>query len=129
MDPEDGCALAPRGQAAYHDAVRTMDEHEYLQRADACLEAVARWLEGFDPDEVDFATTDGVVTLEFPDGVKFVLNRQAGASQMWFAAGARAWHYDWDAASARWVDDRDGHALFAKLGAVVSEKLGRTVHV
>jgi len=104
-----------------------MEAKEYARRAEDCLEGVAAWLEDFDPDEVDFATTDGVVTLEFPDGVRFVLNRQAAASQMWFAAGARAWHYDWDAASSSWVDDRDGHRLLDRLAEVVSDKIGRSV--
>lgn len=104
-----------------------MDAQEYLKRADACLDRVAGWLEDFDPDEVDYSTTDGVVTLEFADGQRFVLNRQAGANQMWFAAGARAWHYDWDDGSSSWKDDRDGHDLFARVGEAVSEKLGRTV--
>jgi CyaY protein len=106
-----------------------MDDQEYLRRADACLEHVARWLEEFDPDEVDYATSDGVVTLEFPDRARFVLNRQAGASQMWFAAGARAWHYDWDPGSGRWVDDRDGHDLYERVAGVVSDKLGRPVEL
>jgi CyaY protein len=104
-----------------------MDEQEYLKLAESCLERVAAWLEEFDPDEVDFATTDGVVTLEFPDGARFVLNRQAGAHQMWFAAGARAWHYDWDAEQAAWRDDRDGHALYERVATVVSDKIGRAV--
>ena len=58
-----------------------MDAKEYQQRADACLAQVADWLESFDPDEVDYSTTDGVVTIEFPDRVRYVLNRQAAASQ------------------------------------------------
>lgn len=104
-----------------------MDAREYVRLADRCLERVAAWLEDFDPDELDYATPDGVVSLEFADGAKFILNRQAGASQMWFAAGARAWHYDWDAERERWVDDRDGHDLFENVARVVSEKLGREV--
>jgi len=104
-----------------------MERQAFIQLADTCLEAVATWLEDFDPDEVDFATTDGVVTLEFPDGVKYILNRQAAADQMWFAAGARAFHYNWDAGTESWVDDRDGHALYARLAEVVSDKLGRAV--
>jgi CyaY protein len=99
----------------------------YQRLADECRAAVAEWLEDFDPDEVDYGTSDGVVTLEFPDGVRFVLNRQAAASQMWFAAGARAWHYNWDEAGRAWVDDRDGHRLLDRVGEVVSEKLGRRV--
>jgi CyaY protein len=104
-----------------------MEPKEYLRRADDCLERVARWLERFDPDELDYSSSDGVLTLEFPDRSRFVLNRQAGASQMWFAAGARAWHYDWDAARNAWRDDRDGHELSARIAEVVSQKLGRAV--
>lgn len=102
-----------------------MDAVTYTKLADACLERVETWLEDFDPDELDFATADGVVKLEFSDGTTFVLNRQGGNNQMWFAAGVRAWHYDWNGEA--WVDDRDGHELYANIGRVVGEKLGREV--
>ena len=104
-----------------------MDTQEYNRLADACLDRVADWLESFDPDEVDYSTADGVVKIEFPDRTTYVLNRQAGASQMWFAAGVRAWHYDWS--GERWLDDRDGHELLENIGRAVSEKLGRPVAV
>jgi iron-sulfur cluster assembly protein CyaY len=108
--------------------MQVMEKQEYLKLADGFLERVAGWLEAFDPDECDFSTTDGVVTLEFPDRTRYVLNRQAAAFQMWFAAGARAWHYDWDVAQRAWRDDRDGHRLEHKLAEVVSQKIGRSVH-
>jgi iron-sulfur cluster assembly protein CyaY len=104
-----------------------MDQQEYLRRADACLAQVAKWLEEFDPDELDFSTGDGLVTLEFPDGARFILNRQAASSQIWLAAGARAWHYKWDGTRHTWIDDKDGHDLHAKLAEVVSAKIGRSV--
>jgi len=104
-----------------------VDAQTFERLADRCLETVADWLEDFDPDEVDYATTDGVVQLEFPDGVRFVLNRQAGSSQMWFAAGARAWHYDWAGEKELWLDDRDGHELFENVKRCVAEKLGREI--
>jgi CyaY protein len=104
-----------------------MERQEFTRRSDECLAAVADWLENFDPDEVDYSTTDGVVTLGFKDGVRYVLNRQSAASQMWFAAGARAWHYNWDAPTSTWLDDRDRHRLHDRLGEVVSKKLGRSV--
>jgi frataxin-like iron-binding protein CyaY len=44
---------------------------------------------------------------------------------MWFAAGARAWHYDWK--DERWADDRDGHRLEDNIGRQISDKLGRPV--
>lgn len=102
-----------------------MDRQEYLRLADLCLEQVATWLENLDPDEVDFSTSDGVLTFEFADGQRYVLNRQAGANQMWFAAADRAWHYDWDANRGEWRDDRDGHELLANVAERVGTKLGR----
>jgi CyaY protein len=118
LDHRHGGSIAP---------VPKLDAQEYQALAEACLDKVARWLEDFDPDEVDYATGDGKLTLEFPDGMKFVLNRQGAASQMWFAAVDRAWHYGWDAARRTWIDDRDGHDLYARLGEVVSTKIGRRV--
>lgn len=104
-----------------------MTNQEYLHLADACLDEVADWLESFDPDEVDYSTTDGMISFDFPDGKRFVLNRQSGNNQIWFAAGVRAWHYDWDAASESWQDDKDGHELRGRIAEVVGEKLGRSV--
>lgn len=104
-----------------------MDRQEYARLADECLERIVNSLEPFDPDEVDFSTSDGVVTIEFPDRVRFVLNRQAAANQMWFAAGARAWHFDWDAAKKAWIDDKEGRELFGRIAEVVSAKIGRAV--
>ena len=104
-----------------------MDEKTYRMLADRCLERAATWLEDFDPDDVDFATPDGVVKLEFADGTTYVLNRQAGSHQMWYAAGARAWHYNWHPEDETWRDDRDGHELFENLARTVGAKLGREV--
>jgi len=102
-----------------------MDQQEYLRLADGCLEDVINWLEDFDPDEVDFTSSDGVLKLEFPDGTTYVLNRQSAVEQMWLAAGARAWHYDWS--GSQWLSDKDKHELLGQLASSVSEKIGRTV--
>jgi CyaY protein len=104
-----------------------MTTQEYMHLADACLGRVTRWLEDFDPDELDFSTTDGMVSLEFPDRQKFVLNRQSGNHQMWFAAGVSAWHYAWSPERQAWLDDKDGHDLYDRIGREVSVKLGRQV--
>src|SRR5262249_46791328 len=112
----DGAPTGPRLQFG------AMDEQEYLRAADACLERAARWLE--DLEDLDVTAGDGLVTIEFDDGTRFVLNRQSAARQMWLAAGARAWHYGWDPGRRAWLDDRDGHELFARLAEVVSGQLG-----
>ena len=132
MEPERflariGRAKSYRFKSTNTSASRTA-RREFLRLADECFERVTGWLEGFDPDEVDFDSADGVVRIEFPDGVRFVLNRQAATDQMWFAAVARAWHYDRSEAG-EWLCDKDGHELFGRISEAVSEKLGRPVHM
>jgi CyaY protein len=105
--------------------VPPLDDATFRRLSDECLAHHALWLADFDPDELDYREADGVLTLEFADGVRFVLNRQAGNRQMWYAAGARAWHYAWHPARRAWLDDRDGHELGANLRRTVAEKLGR----
>ena len=106
-----------------------MEHREFLRLADVALERLAAWLEPFDPDEVDFSTTDGVVAIDFPDGKKFILNRQIGNDQMWLAAGVRAHHYNWSNDTSDWRDDKDGTELFARIAEVVSQKIGREVRI
>jgi CyaY protein len=100
-----------------------MDQSDYARAADACLAAIVDWLA--DEEELDLVTRDGLVQLEFEDGARYVVNRQGAARQMWLAAGARAWHYDLDADTGEWLDDRDRHKLRDRLVELVSEKLGR----
>jgi CyaY protein len=104
-----------------------MDDKEYHALVDACLASVADWLEPFDPDQLDYLTSDGVISFVFADKTRYVLNRQGAVKQMWYAAGARAWHYNWDAQRKAWVDDRDAHTLLSNLAETVGKKLGRAV--
>jgi len=104
-----------------------MDDTKFLKVADDCLAKVAKWLEDFDPDEVDYSTADGSVTIEFPDGAKFILSRQSATKQVWLAAGAHGYHYTLDESANAWRDDKDGHELFARLAEVVSEQIGKPV--
>ncbi|HEY6418516.1 MAG TPA: iron donor protein CyaY [Candidatus Binataceae bacterium] len=104
-----------------------MDAAEFATLTDQCLGLVAKWLEELDPDEVDYSTADGVVTIEFPDGSRFILSRQSATDQIWLAADAHGWHYTWDAARHQWRDDKDGHELYSRLAEVVGEKVGHPV--
>lgn len=104
-----------------------LDDARFRVLSDACLAAHADWLADFDPDELDYRSADGVLTLEFGDGTRFVLNRQSATRQMWYAAGARAWHYDWHSEREQWLDEKDGHELDTNVRRTVSEKLGRAL--
>jgi CyaY protein len=68
-----------------------------------------------------------VLTLEFADGRKYIVNSHSAAKQIWVSAEARAWHFSHDDAQGRWIDTREGRELWALVGEVVSKKLGRDV--
>ena len=104
-----------------------MDDSEFRERSDTTLSKVAKWLEDLDPDEVDYSTADGVVTIEFAGGAKFILSRQSQMKQMWLAAGSHGFHYNWDAARGLWLDDMDGHELSARLAEAIADQLGHPV--
>ena len=106
-----------------------MDDAEFMRLADACVARAARWLEGLDADEVDYTAGDGVVTIEFADGARFVLSRQQAAKQMWLAAGASGFHYGWDQSASNWRDDKDRHELFARMAELIGAKLGHPVEM
>jgi CyaY protein len=100
-----------------------MDEKEFMRLADACMAKAAKWLEGLDPDQVDYTTGDGMVTIEFADGARFVLSRQQAVKQIWLAAGAEGLHYRWDETSGSWQDDKDRRELFARLAELISSRI------
>ena len=104
-----------------------MDDSEFRDVSDACLGKVAKWLEDLDPDEVDYIAGDGVVTIEFAGGAKFILSRQSQMKQMWLAAGSHAFHYNWNSARSAWIDDKDSHELFQRLAESISEQVGHPV--
>jgi hypothetical protein len=51
-----------------------MNDAEFIERSDLTLSKVAKWLEDLDPDEVDYTTADGVVTIEFAGGAKALMD-------------------------------------------------------
>ncbi|HVA80008.1 MAG TPA: iron donor protein CyaY [Candidatus Binataceae bacterium] len=104
-----------------------MEDRDFQKLADSCLARVAKWLEGLDPDEADYSTADGSVTIEFADGMKFILSRQSATNQIWLAAAAHGYHYDYDADRGAWFDDKDRHELHTRIAELVAEQVGHPV--
>ena len=66
-----------------------------------------------------------MLTLTFRDGKKCVVNTQRPTRQIWLAANARAWHFGYDEATSRWLDDKgQGVELFERVAAIVKEHAG-----
>ena len=105
-----------------------MKEPEYLALADTTFRRIEDMFEDVDAELVDVERAGDVVTLAFENGGKCIVNTQRPTRQIWMAAGARAWHFDWD--GARWVDDKDKTTeLFAAIARVAKEQAGVDVAV
>jgi len=104
-------------------------DQEFLQRAEALMQALLAKLDTFDPDELEADSAAGVIKMAFADGSICVLNRQTAAHQMWLAVGATAWHFERDAATDTWMDTKGRGALNAVLSEILSKRLGRSVEV
>lgn len=101
-----------------------MDETTYKHLADAVFRRIEEVLDrDVDSDLVDSERSGDVLTLTFPNKVKCVVNTQRPTRQIWMAARDRAWHFSYDEARSRWVDDKDANGeLFATLARVLKEQ-------
>jgi CyaY protein len=104
-----------------------MDDKEFARRAAETLGKLDDALRDVDGVEADLA--GDILTLEFEDGTKFVVNSHSAAKQIWVSANMQAWHFGWDPRALRWEDTRSGVELFAELGKLVSSKLSQPVQL
>ena len=107
-----------------------VDEQKYLHIADAAFTRIEDALADLDADDVDCERAGDVVTLVFKGGKRCVINTQRSTRQVWLAAQARAWHFSYDDAAAKWLDDKGtGAELFSTIAKIVEELAGIDVRV
>ncbi|MSP26832.1 MAG: iron donor protein CyaY [Myxococcales bacterium] len=73
-------------------------------------------------DAIDADLQSGVLSIQFADESKYVVNSHRAARQIWLAAARSAWHFDWDRGSERWLTS-EGAELWATVGDVLERKL------
>jgi CyaY protein len=106
-----------------------MDPELYDKIADAELHRLEKALGDVDPDELDVDLSQGVLTLEFADGDKIVVNSHRAAGEIWMAAMRNAWHFGPKQEDGKWVWRTSDAELHATLAAVLLKKLGHPVAV
>jgi CyaY protein len=102
-----------------------MDEQEFGKSAAKALRKLDDALRDVDGVESDLA--GDILTLEFEDGAKYIVNSHSAAQQIWLSANLQAWHFGWHAATQSWRDTRSGAELYTEIGRLVSEKLAQPV--
>jgi CyaY protein len=110
-------------------ATETLTEQAFERVADETLHDLEGRLGDLDGLEVSLQM--GILTLEFPDGTRYVVNSHRAARQIWMAAERSAWHFDYlpgeGRGEGRWVAAKSGDELRETLAAVTSRKLGHNL--
>jgi CyaY protein len=104
----------------------TISEQEFEKAADKELQRLRQALDDSGVDaEVELEM--GILSIEFPDGGKYVVNSHRAAKQIWMAAERSAWHFDPDLASGKWTATKSGDELWSALERVIGQRVGRDV--
>ncbi|MBI3542171.1 MAG: iron donor protein CyaY [Deltaproteobacteria bacterium] len=104
-----------------------MDEKEYRRIVDGTFRRLEKAFDSVDPDVAEFELSQGSITILFSDRSKCILSTQPSVRQIWLAAASRgrAYHFDFDPASERWLDDKGkGVELLEYVRVLVKETAG-----
>ena len=93
-----------------------MNDSEFQQLADQLYQKIEDCIEESGAD-VDYDQNGGLLTLEFENRTKLIINRQQPLHQIWLATIENGHHYDYKA--GRWVDDRSGDEFLTFLSAAI----------
>lgn len=88
--------------------------HETLARIEQAVETSGT--------EIEFETEDEILTLEFPDGSRIIINKQRPLKQIWVAARSGGFHYHYDPTQKQWVR-AGGQELITDLEAFAGQQL------
>ena len=102
-----------------------MSDSEYLTRAEAVLTAVERAIDDTDAD-IEFERSGNVLTLEFENKTKIIVNLQPPMREIWIAAKAGGFHFRYT--DGAWRDTRSGSEFFAALSDYATQQAGEAVH-
>lgn len=100
------------------------DFHANASAVLARVEAVTDALLEADVIDIDARRTGGMLELSLPNGSKLILNMQPPLHEIWLAARAGGYHFQWTA-DGFWRDTRSGAEFFALLSERASEQAGK----
>jgi CyaY protein len=105
-----------------------VDDKTFDQIARDELRSIEDSLSEIDPDDIEVATSDGILKLDLRDGTKIVINSHRAARQIWMAAVSSAWHFD-PGDDGRWRAAKSGDELRSTVIRIVQERIGLQVRL
>lgn len=101
-----------------------MNDTEFHALIDEQLHQLEEVLDELEVD-IDGEISAGILTLEFENGSKIIINRQEPLHQLWLATRSNGYHFDYR--EGQWVDSRSGQLFLDVLEAACSEQAEQPV--
>jgi len=105
----------------------SLSEEQYEALAFPELTALVRALDTLDHPDIEAELASDILTIEFTDGTRYVVNSHRAARQIWMAAERSAWHFDWSAETRSWIATKSGDELWSTVSRVIEKRLGAPV--
>ena len=103
-----------------------MNESEFDKKATDTLLTIEQAIEESGAD-IDFEAAGGILTLEFANGTKIIVNKQGAARQIWVAAKSGGYHYGF--IDGQWINDQSGGELMHELSRFIHEQSDEEVNL
>ena len=98
-----------------------LDESAFHERVEAVFAGIEAALDGGGHD-IDSEIGGGILTLEFDNHSKVIINRQVFNREIWVAAKSGGFHFRFDGNA--WRDTRSEERLELLLARVIAEQSG-----
>ncbi len=103
-----------------------MTDSEFMDRAECLLKAVEACCDRINDDttaDIDNQRSGSMITLAFANHSQIIINLQKPLHEVWLAAKAGGFHYQFD--GAQWLDTKGQGEFFASLSRHASEQAGQ----
>jgi len=100
-----------------------LERNQFMEIANRALVHIEDKLANLEHEDLDIHMSGDVLSIDFADGGRFVVNSHSAAGQIWLAAGTDAWHFDYRPEQSQWIAAKNGNELFKTVERVVGEKL------
>ena len=100
------------------------EESAFVALSDRVLDTIGAALDAAESD-LDWSENDGVLTIEFADGSRVIVNRHVPNRELWVAAKSGGFHFR--AEGGAWRDTRSGEELGTALERLLRAQGGVVV--
>jgi CyaY protein len=101
--------------------------HVVAERLLAAIDAAINASDAASDADIDCEINGGILTIEFADGSKAIVNRQTPLREIWLAARHGGFHFR--LVDGQWCDTRDGTTLDARLNETLALQSARVIGI